>query len=94
MSGCDEGVQANQFLIVTKDHAALIDPGGNLSYSRLFMAVSDYVNPKNIDFVIASHQDPDIVGSLNKWLKVNISPANSRSFWLTLSNCHTDDCGL
>ena len=68
MSGCDEGVQANQFLIVTKDHAALIDPGGNLTYSRLFMAISDYVNPKNVDFVIASHQDPDIIASLNKWL--------------------------
>jgi flavorubredoxin len=64
---CDS-VQANQFLIVNNEHAALIDPGGNLTYSRLFMGISKYVLPKNLDFVIASHQDPDIVASLNKWL--------------------------
>jgi flavorubredoxin len=64
---CDS-VQANQFLIVNNDHAALIDPGGNLTYSRLFMGIGEYVFPKNLDFVIASHQDPDIVASLNKWL--------------------------
>ncbi len=64
---CDS-VQANQFLIVNNEHAALIDPGGNLTYTRLFMAISQYVVPKNLDYVIASHQDPDIVASLNKWL--------------------------
>ncbi|MCK9531316.1 MAG: MBL fold metallo-hydrolase [Gammaproteobacteria bacterium] len=66
-SAC-ESVQANQFLIVNNEHAALIDPGGNLTYTRLFMGISDYVFPKNLDYVIASHQDPDIVASLNKWL--------------------------
>ncbi len=71
--GNDEGkscdsVQANQFLIVNNEHAALIDPGGNLTYSRLFMGIGEYVFPKNLDFVIASHQDPDIIASLNKWL--------------------------
>lgn len=64
---CDS-VQSNQFLIVNDGHAALLDPGGNLTYSRLFMQASDHVFIKNLDFVIASHQDPDIVASLNKWL--------------------------
>lgn len=64
---CDS-VQANQFLVVNNGHAALIDPGGNLTYTRLFMAISDFIFPKNLDYVIASHQDPDIVASLNKWL--------------------------
>ncbi len=64
---CD-GVQATQFLIINNDHAALIDPGGNLTYTRLYMAISQYIAPKNLDYVIASHQDPDIVASLNKWL--------------------------
>jgi len=61
-------VQANQFLIYDQDHAALLDPGGELTYTRLFMAISDYMNVKNLDYVIASHQDPDIVASVNKWL--------------------------
>lgn len=63
-----EAVQANQFLIFDSDHAALIDPGGELTYTRLFMALSDYMNPKHLDYVVASHQDPDIVASINKWL--------------------------
>lgn len=63
-----EAVQANQFLIFDSDHAALIDPGGGLTYSALFMAISNYMNVKDLDYVVASHQDPDIVASLNKWL--------------------------
>lgn len=64
----DEAVQANQFLVYDNEHAALIDPGGELTYTRLFMAISKYMNVKNLDYIIASHQDPDIVASLNKWL--------------------------
>lgn len=63
-----EAVQANQFLIFDSDHAALIDPGGDLTYSSLFIEVSAYTNVKGLDYVLASHQDPDIVASLNKWL--------------------------
>ena len=63
-----EAVQANQFLIFDHDHAALIDPGGELTYSRLFMAISEYTNASKLDYIIASHQDPDIVASLNRWL--------------------------
>ncbi|MCB1802891.1 MAG: FprA family A-type flavoprotein [Gammaproteobacteria bacterium] len=63
-----EAVQANQFLIYDNDHAALIDPGGDLTYSALFMEISNYMNVRSLDYVLASHQDPDIVASLNKWL--------------------------
>lgn len=63
-----EAVQANQVLILDHDHAALIDPGGELTYTPLFMGISDYVNVQNLDYVVASHQDPDIVASVNKWL--------------------------
>lgn len=63
-----EAVQANQFLIADDHHAAIIDPGGELTYSRLFMEMSKYVNVSHLDYVVASHQDPDIIASLNKWL--------------------------
>ena len=63
-----EAVQANQFLIFDADHAALIDPGGELTYTDLYLGVSKYMNPKNLDYVVASHQDPDIVASVHKWL--------------------------
>jgi len=63
-----EGIQANQFLIFDHEHAALIDPGGELTYSRLFVAISNYVNVQRLKYVLVSHQDPDVVSSVNKWL--------------------------
>jgi len=63
-----DAVQANQFLIFDTDHAALIDPGGELTYTDLYLGISKYMNVKNLDYVIASHQDPDIVASIHKWL--------------------------
>ena len=32
------------------------------------MSISKYVSVKNLDYIIASHQDPDIVASLSRWL--------------------------
>ncbi|WP_456416173.1 oxygen-binding di-iron domain-containing protein [Thiolapillus sp.] len=63
-----EAVQSNQFFIYDHDHAALIDPGGELTYTALFMALSEYINVRTLDYVVASHQDPDIVASINKWM--------------------------
>jgi len=63
-----DAVQANQFFIVDDNHAALIDPGGELTYTGLFMEMSKYINVRNLDYIVASHQDPDIVASLNKWM--------------------------
>ena len=63
-----EAVQSNQFLIYDNEHAALIDPGGEFTYTRLFMEVMKYMNVTEMDYIIASHQDPDVVASLNRWL--------------------------
>jgi flavorubredoxin len=64
-----EGIQSNQFLVLDDDHSALIDPGGNLTFSRLYIHAGRYTTVKKLDYVIASHQDPDIVASVNKWLE-------------------------
>lgn len=63
-----EGIQANQLAIFSNGHSAIFDPGGDLTYMPLTMAISKYVKVKNIDFIIATHQDPDIVSSFDKWL--------------------------
>ncbi|HEX6591705.1 MAG TPA: MBL fold metallo-hydrolase [Moraxellaceae bacterium] len=63
-----EGVQANQFLIVHKGHAAVIDPGGDLTYTPLTIELSKHVKLQDLDYVIASHQDPDIISSMPRWL--------------------------
>lgn len=63
-----EGIQANQFLIVDDNRSAIIDPGGDLIYNDLFMQSYKYLFTKNLDYVIGSHQDPDVISSLEKWL--------------------------
>ena len=67
---CDEGgeaVQANQFLIVNDDTGAVLDPGGVLAYSELYLAMTRHFPPNNLSAVIASHADPDIIASLDRW---------------------------
>jgi len=63
-----EGIQANQLAIIRKGHSAIFDPGGDLTYMPLTMAITKYVKVKDIDYIMATHQDPDIVSSLDKWL--------------------------
>jgi flavorubredoxin len=63
-----EGIQANQLFISHGAHAALFDPGGNLTYQPLYSAVSKVTAMRQLDYVIATHQDPDIISSLDKWL--------------------------
>ncbi|MGO4765545.1 MBL fold metallo-hydrolase [Cupriavidus sp. 2KB_3] len=66
--GDGEVVQSNQFLVVNHGHGALIDPGGPLTYGELYMAISRHFPPKRLDYVLASHADPDIVASVGRWL--------------------------
>lgn len=63
-----EGIQSNQFLIIDHQRAALIDPGGDLTYTPLNIEISKRVKPDQLDFIFASHQDPDIIASLPRWL--------------------------
>lgn len=61
-------VQANQFLVISDGEGTLIDPAGNMTYNALLMAMGRYFPYKKLKYILASHQDPDIVASLNKWL--------------------------
>ncbi|MEJ2141106.1 MAG: MBL fold metallo-hydrolase [Gammaproteobacteria bacterium] len=63
-----DGIQANQLYIENHNHAAIFDPGGALTYQPLHMAISKMASIKDLDFVIATHQDPDIITSMDKWL--------------------------
>ena len=63
-----QAVQANQFLIVDDDTGAIIDPGGNLAFNELFIGMTRHFPPHKLSYLIASHADPDIIASLNKWM--------------------------
>ena len=67
----DEGgqaVQSNQFLVVDHGVGAVIDPGGNLAFNQLFLSLSRWFKPQDLSYVIASHADPDIIASLDRWM--------------------------
>ena len=63
-----QAVQSNQFLICDGDTGAIIDPGGNLAYNELLLTASKHFPPSQLSYLIASHADPDIIASLDRWL--------------------------
>lgn len=62
------GIQANQFLILDGKHGATIDPGGDLTYAPLTLEIGKHMPVQNLDYIFASHQDPDIIASLGRWM--------------------------
>lgn len=64
----DDGVQANQFLITHGKASALLDPGGALLYTPLSLALAHFLPVKSLTWILASHQDPDIIGAADRWL--------------------------
>lgn len=63
-----EGVQTNQFLIIDHDQYMLLDPGGDLTYTPLSLELSKRIPVQDLTYIFASHQDPDIIAALDKWL--------------------------
>lgn len=63
-----DGIQSNQLFIENHHHSALFDPGGALTYQPLNMAISKLSSIKELDYIFATHQDPDIISSIDKWI--------------------------
>ncbi|MBS0426791.1 MAG: FprA family A-type flavoprotein [Proteobacteria bacterium] len=64
----EEAVQSNQFLVVDHGVGALIDPGGNIAFNELFLGMGRHFPPQRLAYLLASHADPDIIASLDRWL--------------------------
>lgn len=64
----EESVPSNQFLIIDGNEAAIIDPGGDLTFTPLTLQISRFTRMENVKYVIGSHQDPDILASMPRWL--------------------------
>ncbi|AOL15401.1 MBL fold metallo-hydrolase [Sulfolobus sp. A20] len=67
----EKGILTNQYLIVDGDKGVLLDPGGYFVFERVYENVKQFINPNNIIAILYSHQDPDVIGSLNLWLDVS-----------------------
>lgn len=79
--GGGEAVQANQFLVVDGDTGAIIDPGGNLAYNDLFLGMSRHFPPSRLTALLASHADPDIIASLDRWTTSTQATLYISSLW-------------
>ncbi|RLJ70801.1 metallo-beta-lactamase superfamily protein [Hydrogenivirga caldilitoris] len=75
-------VQANQFLLIHNNEAMLLDPGGHKVQSKLFADMSVLIPPKQVKYVFLSHQDPDIVASINYWLMTTQAQALISKLWI------------
>jgi flavorubredoxin len=76
-----DAVQANQFLVVDGEAGALIDPGGNLAFNELFLGVQQHLPLQRLAAILASHADPDIIGSLDRWMTATTAPLYISTLW-------------
>lgn len=76
-----DGVQSNQFLITDNEQYLLLDPGGDLTYTPLSLELSKHIPVQDLTYIFASHQDPDIIASLDKWLLHTRSKVICSKLW-------------
>ncbi|ADU96494.1 beta-lactamase domain-containing protein [Thermovibrio ammonificans HB-1] len=63
--------RCNAYLIVSGDKRVLLDPGGIQHFEQVKARVSQLIEPSEVTHIVAHHQDPDVIGSLPLWLKLN-----------------------
>jgi len=76
-----EVVQSNQFLVVDDGRGAIIDPGGNIAYGELFLAMTRHFPPQRLSAILASHADPDIIASLDRWMTATPAQVYISTLW-------------
>jgi flavorubredoxin len=76
-----EMVPANQHLVIHKGKGVLLDPGGHKVYSKIFSALPEHLPPALLEYLFLSHQDPDIVASVNGWLMITEAEAYMPEIW-------------
>lgn len=74
-------IDTNQYMVVSRNNALLMDPGGIELFSVMLSAVVKEVPIEKITHLFASHQDPDIISSLGLWDQA-LPDATLHSPWL------------
>lgn len=66
----DSLIDSNQYLVMHNGKGVLLDPGGLEIFPSMIAAVSREIEIDNIEALMASHQDPDIISSLSMWFSI------------------------
>lgn len=64
-------IDTNEYVLIKDDKVLVMDPGGMEVFPAVFSSITSELDPRNIEYIFASHQDPDILSSLALWLEVN-----------------------
>lgn len=64
-------IDTNEYLVSHGRDSILLDPGGAEVFPAVFSALAEVMDPRQVRWIFASHQDPDIVSSLSLWVDVN-----------------------
>lgn len=65
-----EVIDTNEYLIVSNGKGVLLDPGGSEIFPQVAEAVAESIDLRDIQFMLSTHQDPDILSSLPLWMGV------------------------
>lgn len=77
----NEIIDTNQYIVISKNNAFLMDPGGIELFSSMLATVIKQIPVEQITHLFASHQDPDIISSLGLWDQA-LEGATLHSPWL------------
>lgn len=80
--GEEDGVRSNQYLIQHANAGVLLDPGGFGVMPRVLAELLRYLSPQQLQGIVLSHQDPDIVGGLATWLELTGAPVYVSEIWM------------
>ena len=75
-------VQANQHIIIHKGKGMLLDPGGHKVYSEALDELSTVLPLGALQYILFSHQDPDIIAAANGWLMVTNATGFLPQLWI------------
>jgi flavorubredoxin len=76
-----EAVQSNQFLLLHGQAGAILDPGGNVAYNPLYLGLTQELPLNRLSAILASHADPDIIASLDRWMTATQAPVYISRVW-------------
>lgn len=79
--GEEDGVRSNQYLVQHGPAGVLLDPGGFGVMPRVLTELLRYLAPDQIQAIVLSHQDPDIVGGIATWLELTRAPVYISRIW-------------
>ncbi len=77
-------IDTNQYLIIHKDTAVLLDPGGHKIFNQMLPDIYALLAGRaKLKHIIFSHQDPDVVAAIHKWLMTfSKSSAHISQLWM------------